>query len=1024
MSATTVLFNVKADTAQLVSGMNKAQATMTKSVDSMKKTVLGLATAYIGVQTAMKGFELAQKQATQMVNVAAQFEKFNTVLMTIEGSSEKAQKSMKWIEDFTKATPYQLEDVTSGFIKLRAYGLEPTEGLLRTLGDTSSAMGKNINQAVEAIADAVVGENERLKEFGVKASKQAEMITYNWVNASGEARTKTVANNQAIIESTLSAIFNSKYAGAMEAQSKTWNGMISNMQDNWTIFQKNIMDGGLFDFLKAMVTVVGEYMTTAFGNAQDGAKNYSLMVIDGLRATISGLGSAYDSIETFGDYFSVVGNLGKVAFYGLTTVFSYSAEYLVKAFEGAFNFVIDGINAIFETIRNASFGAIDFGIVGHVNWSGGYAEQSNASHQLLDEAKSDLAKSWADLLDTGDGAGFADKFLQDIDAAYEKIKNTQTAQVEKTDFGDAVAPDIKENEAIKDYVANIEVETSEITDSVFDSVYKVTDSLSNMNETLSNSNNNNDTYTIVNNVNDSLNDFNSTTNQTVEAIENVTQALDVFIFRFEDTFLNSIANNITSLESIYKTSSSSSNLSYADSLAVANSARSNLISNPLDITAGENYASAYNQLVSSADEYLSDMSNFNSKAEYSFASATVDGQISAFQDTAIQTVSVLDSMNNFLSTINQAFSDGILSDEEKATIAGVADSVNTKNETLLGSSGSVVAGLGLIPTAINSQTYYDNAGLATDVNMNAQEYFNNNSIVKSVEAQEYYNNSGLATDANINLQEYYNNSGLATNANMNAQTYFNNNGLALNTSLVGSNSVGSFVQSLMGGGTSGISLSRIQAGLPTLSVATGLDVSKLSNIATSTAQTNSSVSGVTGAVNNTNIKGGGVSNLGQLRLRSVTGTTAYFYANGNAATPSNYSTIRTTETYSYYAKGGFTGYGMGERDSTGQKQAGIVHEGEWVAPEWMVKNNPELFVSMENARKNRGFENYEMPTSASFSANNFTSSKNDSSSEIVMELKALKKELDEIKKTNEYIAIKSQEREDREKRAEQLARIA
>ena len=77
-------------------------------------------------------------------------------------------------------------------------------------------------------------------------------------------RQAVVANNSAMIESTLSAIFNSKYAGAMEEQSKTWNGLIANMQDNWTIFQKNLMDGGLFNYLKAIVTVVGEYMTEAF----------------------------------------------------------------------------------------------------------------------------------------------------------------------------------------------------------------------------------------------------------------------------------------------------------------------------------------------------------------------------------------------------------------------------------------------------------------------------------------------------------------------------------------------------------------------------------------------------------------------------------------------------------------------------------------------------------------------------------------------------------------------------------------
>ena len=39
-----------------------------------------------------------------------------------------------------------------------------------------------------------------------------------------------------------------------------------------------------------------------------------------------------------------------------------------------------------------------------------------------------------------------------------------------------------------------------------------------------------------------------------------------------------------------------------------------------------------------------------------------------------------------------------------------------------------------------------------------------------------------------------------------------------------------------------------------------------------------------------------------------------------------------------FAGGGFTGSGFGDPDNSGFKPAGIVHEGEWVAPEWMTEN--------------------------------------------------------------------------------------
>ncbi|MDA3978548.1 tape measure protein [Gallibacterium sp. AGMB14963] len=188
-----------------------------------------------------------------MAKTAAQFEQFQTVLETTEGSQSKAKQSMDWISDFATKTPYELGEVTESFVRLRAYGMDPTNGLLKTLGDTSSAMGKPIMQAVEAIADAVTGENERLKEFGIKgnAIKGTNFIEYEYTDRNGKQRTAKVnKNNRKQIEETLKRIWNEKYADAMEKQSKTLIGIWSNLQDQWVRFQNMIMQSGAFDVLK------------------------------------------------------------------------------------------------------------------------------------------------------------------------------------------------------------------------------------------------------------------------------------------------------------------------------------------------------------------------------------------------------------------------------------------------------------------------------------------------------------------------------------------------------------------------------------------------------------------------------------------------------------------------------------------------------------------------------------------------------------------------------------------------------
>lgn len=206
---------------------------------------------------------------SQLIDTAAQFEKFRTVLETVEGSSAKAQASMDWVSDFAAKTPYELEEVMEGFVRLRAYGLDPTAGLLRSLGDTASAMGKPIMQAVEAIADAITGENERLKEFGIRAEVDGNQIRYSYTDRAGKQLFKLVdKNNRRMIQSSLEAIWNEKYAGAMEKQSQTWTGMISNLSDQWTRFKVKIMEAGLFDWLKDKL---GGLLSTLDRMAADGS---------------------------------------------------------------------------------------------------------------------------------------------------------------------------------------------------------------------------------------------------------------------------------------------------------------------------------------------------------------------------------------------------------------------------------------------------------------------------------------------------------------------------------------------------------------------------------------------------------------------------------------------------------------------------------------------------------------------------------------------------------------------------------
>ena len=134
---------------------------LNKSLAGVSKSVAGLAAGYLS-------FSAAVGAAGFIIKTGASFEQLRIQLKTLTGSSEKAEKAFAWVSHFAKTTPYELENVATAFSRLKAYGMDATK-FLPVLGDTASAMGKDIMQAVEMFADAATGEFERLKEFGIRA---------------------------------------------------------------------------------------------------------------------------------------------------------------------------------------------------------------------------------------------------------------------------------------------------------------------------------------------------------------------------------------------------------------------------------------------------------------------------------------------------------------------------------------------------------------------------------------------------------------------------------------------------------------------------------------------------------------------------------------------------------------------------------------------------------------------------------------------------------------------------------------
>src|SRR4051812_48103721 len=100
--------------------------------------------------------------AKSILDVTNSFEQYRARLQTILGTQKAVNDALRFLQDFAQDTPYTLDEVTDAFVRMSAYGLQPTAQRFKTIGDFAASMGRTFSDAVEAIADATHGEFERM----------------------------------------------------------------------------------------------------------------------------------------------------------------------------------------------------------------------------------------------------------------------------------------------------------------------------------------------------------------------------------------------------------------------------------------------------------------------------------------------------------------------------------------------------------------------------------------------------------------------------------------------------------------------------------------------------------------------------------------------------------------------------------------------------------------------------------------------------------------------------------------------
>ncbi len=163
-----------------------------------------------------------------VIGLTAQFEGYEAQLKTALGSTEAAEAALDAISKAAAQTPESVQSLTEAYARLSSSGLQPTIKELLKLTDVAVSQNKAVTDYVEAIIDAQTGEFERLKEFGIRASKEGDKITFTFK----EQKTVVQATDTAIRDYLIGLGEVEGVAGAAAEKSKTLGGALSNLGDS------------------------------------------------------------------------------------------------------------------------------------------------------------------------------------------------------------------------------------------------------------------------------------------------------------------------------------------------------------------------------------------------------------------------------------------------------------------------------------------------------------------------------------------------------------------------------------------------------------------------------------------------------------------------------------------------------------------------------------------------------------------------------------------------------------------------
>lgn len=227
-----------------------------------------------------------------LIKTAAEFEMADIRMRQTFGKD--GDKASAWLKQFATDTPMAFGEVQDAMMRLKTAGIDPMNGSLQALVDYNAKVGgdkSNLDGYISAISKGFIKGKLSMEEINPLLERNVKVFEILAAETGGKytaEQMQKMLQEGKLGRKAIAALLRGMgkdAQGAAKEQMKTWDGLVSNLEDTITSMKAKLMEKGVFDELKNELGGILDWLNEKIdsGEFDEFAKQISNTLVTALR---------------------------------------------------------------------------------------------------------------------------------------------------------------------------------------------------------------------------------------------------------------------------------------------------------------------------------------------------------------------------------------------------------------------------------------------------------------------------------------------------------------------------------------------------------------------------------------------------------------------------------------------------------------------------------------------------------------------------------------------------------------------